>query len=134
MERNFRRHLTALDSVFKFVNECMDHYRIADQNIFAFNFIIEELFTNMVKYSRPPEGDIIVKIERNNNECVIVMWEDDVDMFDITKIPDADVTKPIEDREPGGLGIHLVRRMVNKLDYDYANRQGKVTIIKNLEY
>ena len=111
----------------------MRHYRIAEQNGFSVKFVVEELFTNMVKYSKPARSDIFLKIERNDKQCLIVMTEDDVDMFDITKIPDADVTRSIEDRTPGGLGIYLIRKMVDKLDYDYLDRQSKITIIKNLE-
>jgi len=96
-------------------------------------FIIEELFTNMVKYSKPSRSDIFLKIERHDEQCSIIMSEDDVEMFDITKIPDADVTKPIEERTPGGLGIYLIRKMVDRLDYDYLNRRSQITIIKKLE-
>ncbi len=133
MEKSFPRRLSALDTVFEFVHECMRHYRIAEKNDFSMKFIIEELFTNMVKYSKPSRSDIFLKIERHDEQCSIIMSEDDVEMFDITKIPDADVTKPIEERTPGGLGIYLIRKMVDRLDYDYLNRRSQITIIKKLE-
>ena len=133
MERNFPRHLTALDDVFQFVHECMAYYNIAEHIGFSIKFIIEELFTNMVKYSKPSKSEIIVKIERDNGSCLIMMSEEDVDMFDMTRIPDVDVNKPIEDRQPGGLGLFLIRKMVERFDYNYLNRRSQITIMKNLE-
>ena len=111
----------------------MAYYNIAEHNGFSIKFIIEELFTNMVKYSKPSKSEIIVKIERDNGSCLIMMSEEDVDMFDMTRIPDVDVNKPIEDRQPGGLGLFLIRKMVERFDYNYLNRRSQITIMKNLE-
>ena len=44
----------------------------------------------------------------------------DVDPFDVTKAPDVDVTLPIEQRRPGGLGLHLIRRLMDSVDYEYS--------------
>ena len=133
MEKSFPRDLGALDSIFGFVDECMRYYHIEPQNGSSVEFIIEELFTNMVKYSRPAGGEICINISRRDNQCVIVLTENDVDLFDITKVPEVDVKKPLKDRRPGGLGIFLVRKMADQLEYDYTNRRSRITIVKNLE-
>ncbi len=133
MEKSFPRALSSLDVVFQFIDECLRHYHIKDKNNFSMKFIVEELFTNMVKYSKPSNTDISLRIERNNDKCSIVLTEDDVDKFDITKIPDADVTKPIEERTPGGFVVYLIRKMAKRADYDDLNRKSKITIIKHLE-
>jgi len=39
----------------------------------------------------------------------------------------------LEERKPGGLGIHLVKRLVDHIDYEYADRNSTTTFIKNLE-
>jgi serine/threonine-protein kinase RsbW len=54
--------------------------------------------------------------------------------FDITQVPDADIGLPLEQREPGGLGIHLVRRMVDSIEYEYREelRQTRITFRKTL--
>ncbi|MGH7451971.1 MAG: ATP-binding protein [bacterium] len=39
----------------------------------------------------------------------------------------------MEERQPGGLGLHLVKKMVDRLDYEYVNQQNKITLIKHLE-
>ena len=57
----------------------------------------------------------------------------DTEPFDITQTNEVDVNKRIEERKPGGLGLHLTKRMVDKIDYDYKDRKSKITLIKNLE-
>jgi serine/threonine-protein kinase RsbW len=58
----------------------------------------------------------------------------DVEQFDVTLAPDVDIGKPIEQREPGGLGLHLIRRMVDSIEYRYSQecRQGRTTFRKTL--
>ena len=38
-----------------------------------------------------------------------------------------DVHAPLEDREPGGLGLYLVLKMVDSINYEYRDRQSKTT-------
>ena len=46
----------------------------------------------------------------------------DVEPFDVTQAPDVDVTLPIEQRKPGGLGLHLIRRLVDSIEYEYSQQ------------
>jgi anti-sigma regulatory factor (Ser/Thr protein kinase) len=47
-------------------------------------------------------------------------------------VSDADVGLPLEQRQPGGLGIHLVRRMVDSVEYEYRKelRETRITFRK----
>ena len=53
--------------------------------------------------------------------------------FDVTRTPDVDVMLPAEQREPGGLGLHLVKAYTDTFRYEYADRRMKVTVTKKLE-
>ncbi len=53
----------------------------------------------------------------------------DVERFDPRAGPVVDVTAPLEDREPGGLGLYLVLMMVDSIHYEYRNRTSKITFI-----
>lgn len=55
-----------------------------------------------------------------------------VERFDPTASPDVDIHAPIDERRPGGLGLHLIRRMVDSIDYRYsdATREGRITFRK----
>ena len=93
----------------------------------SIDFIAEELFTNMVKYNAAGSGDITVELERRGRELWCRIIDPDSDEFDVTAAPDVDVTAGAESRKPGGLGIHLSRRLADRLQYDYSRRRSTIT-------
>jgi hypothetical protein len=56
----------------------------------------------------------------------------DAEPFDITQADEYDTRQPLKERPIGRLGIHLVRRMVDEINYEYKDRQSKITLIKDL--
>jgi anti-sigma regulatory factor (Ser/Thr protein kinase) len=95
-------------------------------------FIAEELFTNMVKYNAAGGGGIAVELERRGNVLECRLADPDSERFDVTAVPDVDITAPAAERRPGGLGIHLGRRLADALEYDYAGRTSRVTFRKSI--
>ena len=88
----------------------------------------------MVKYS--PGGDAFVRMDMAAiaGGVEVALTDYDVEHFDVTKAPDVDIGMPIERRKPGGLGLHLIRRLVDSMDYEYAkeSRQSRITFRKTL--
>ncbi len=123
----------SLEGVFTFVSECLSSYSADPGTAYVVNLAVEEFFTNMVKYA--PEGthDIDVGLEKHGNAVVVTMVDRDVEQFDVTLPRPVNTSLPLEDRTPGGLGVHLVRQMVDSLDYTYANRCSTITFTKTLE-
>jgi anti-sigma regulatory factor (Ser/Thr protein kinase) len=133
MERRFPRDIAALDEVFDFVTEYFASAQIAERNVVDVCFIVEEIFTNMVKYNTEGTQDISVQLSRANRSLTICLTDFDVHDFDITKLPEVDTTQPPAERKVGGLGIHLVKRVAEDVTYEYENRNSKITVVKRLE-
>jgi anti-sigma regulatory factor (Ser/Thr protein kinase) len=98
------------------------------------DFAIEELFTNMVKYGHPGGDAVEVKLAQIAGGVEVALTDYDVDAFDPTQAPDADVALPIGERKPGGLGIHLTRRLVEGLEYRYdaGRREARIAFRKTV--
>ena len=87
----------------------------------------------MVKYNKESNKDIAISLEKRQNEFVLSLIDFGVAPFDLTGVKKVDVNQPLENRAVGGLGLHLVRNMVDDLSYKFENGNCVITVIKKLE-
>src|SRR5262245_17947843 len=117
------RQIDALDEIFTFLGEFIDRHGIDDDTSYAIRFAAEELFTNMVKYNTGTNSGISLEVSVDDSGQVVRMQlvDSDVDPFDPASLDTVNVDAPLEERVPGGLGIHLVRALVDDLAYAYVD-------------
>jgi len=132
MKSTFDRSVASLDSIFAFTDSFFEAETIDPSLRFAVNFTVEELFTNMVKYNVGGRSDILISLEKTDDGLVVSLTDFDVEPFDVSRVAAADTDAPIEQREAGGLGIHLVRKMVDSIDYDYSDGHSRITFTKTV--
>ena len=130
IRRCFARRLDAMPAILAFLDDALPADGASAGERHALEFAIEELFTNLVKYNAQGSGDIEIELEGDAHQVIGRMCDPDSDRFDITATPDADVDVPAELRQPGGLGLHLLRRMVDHVEYAHDGRRSLVTFRK----
>ena len=95
------------------------------------NLAIEEAVVNVMNYAYPAgtEGDVQVDAFSNGEilKFVITDWGKP---FDPTTKEDIDITLPAEERVIGGLGIHLVRQIMDSSNYERIDGKNVLTLIK----
>lgn len=133
LERRFGRSLGSLDAIFAFVAAFLASDGIDRRHAFEIDLIIEELFTNMVKYSTDGRQEVAITLERRGDTVTIVLRDFDVEPFDVSRAPRADVERPIAERAPGGLGLHLVRQLADSIAYEYRDRTSTIAVTRRLE-
>ena len=131
----FRREVDALGDIFAFLAKFVDGHAIDEKTAFCINLVVEELFTNMVRHNQGGGDSIALGIERRDDQVFLELIDTDVEPFDpdTAEIPQVDAG--IEERHPGGLGIYLVKKIVDELKYEYENegRRMRVMVTKALE-
>lgn len=134
-ERRFERSIDVLPDLVAFADEALLGIDMAPTQRHVLDFAMEELFTNMVKYAKGGAPQILIRISRMPQGAEVSLLDRDVDCFDVTRAPDAAVDRPLTERAPGGLGIHLLRRMVDSLDYRYdaQRREGLTRFVVSFE-
>lgn len=132
MQKKFARSYDSLEEIFRFTENFFETEKIAAPVRFPVHFVMEELFTNMVKYNPGNPNEIELDVESNNDRVTVSLTDFDVDEFDVTQRRDVDTTLPLDQRTPGGLGVHLIQKMVDSLQYRYQDRQSKITFSKEL--
>ena len=131
-QRTFARSFDSLAEIFAFIQETLAAYGAGEAERYAIEFTVEELFTNMVKYNAAGTDAIELAIECDGTALTCRLSDPDSDRFDVTLAPDADINMPIELRRAGGLGLHLIRRLVDSIEYDYSGRCSLITFRKTL--
>jgi anti-sigma regulatory factor (Ser/Thr protein kinase) len=128
----FERRIEALPEIVRFTAQACAASALPVDLVPAVDLAVEELFTNMVKYGRGSRAPVRIEIAAVENGVEVTLIDADVEPFDVTLAPDADVALPLEQRRPGGLGLHLTRRMVEALDYRYwpERREARISFRK----
>lgn len=130
MHREFARDFDSLTAIYEFTEEILEANDIGDGTRFPVHLAMEEVFTNMVKYSPDTDSEIGVDVVVDAGAVTVILTEDDVDEFDVTRPSDIDTGASLADRTPGGLGLHLLQNMVDKLEYQYLDRRSRVIFTK----
>ena len=127
VQRYFKRSFDSLEAVFAFIEDFFRAKALDPALREPVNFIVEELFTNMVKYNPGNEHDIALALGCSRDALTVRLVDFDVDPFDVTRAPAVDIDKPLAERQIGGLGLHLVRKMADTLRYEFADRRSTIT-------
>lgn len=128
-ERRFPNELNRLIQVIEEAVGFLETRRVSSSAINLAHLAIEEMATNILKYGYDDNGvHEILLLLRIEPGVLLIELQDDGHEFNPLEAPEPDLTLPIEQREPGGLGIHLVRKMAAKVDYQRCAGQNRLTI------
>jgi len=121
------------------LNQLVRHFGkehgVSDVNVFVINLSLDELVTNIVVHagSRDPKArEIVLRMSINNSE-VRVEIEDDGSAFNPLDIPAPNLEASLQDRDPGGLGIHLARSLMDGIRYSRVGPRNVLTLTKRID-
>jgi anti-sigma regulatory factor (Ser/Thr protein kinase) len=133
VERRFPRDIDALEQIHDFVESAVETMSIEASNSHWVEFVVQELFTNMVKYSTEGRKEISVRLDLRAHDLVIRVMDFEVEAFDVTKAPDVAIEHWVTQDRVGGLGLHLVKQIADTISYKYENRTSVITVTRRVE-
>ncbi|MFH1681336.1 MAG: ATP-binding protein [Candidatus Eisenbacteria bacterium] len=133
MERSFPREVDALEDLFSFVDGFLTAHAVSPDAAFATRLVAEELFTNFVRHNRGGKNPILLRLDMRGGSLIVQLEDSGVDPFDPSSVDRVDTARPLDEREPGGLGIHLIQEVFDDLRYEYEDGTLRVTAVKHLE-
>jgi len=132
VERRFQKGFPSLDGIFAFLGQFVEDERLGSDLEFSITLLVEEIFTNMVRHNTASRNDILIGIERDGEQVVVQLTDFDVDPFDPESVEEVDVEAPLAERRPGGLGLHLVKSLADKVVFEYDDRDLRVVVYKKV--
>ena len=105
---------------------------IDEMMILGVNLALEEAVVNVVNYAYPEGtvGDIEMEVNADAKAITFIL-RDHGKPFDPTAAKEVDITLSAEERQIGGLGIHLIRNYMDEVKYEYCDGQNVLTLVKN---
>ena len=97
--------------------------------VFKLNLVLEELGVNIVNYSGAT-GDIEISLVSDEESVTVEISDDGLPFNPLLDKETPDIAAPLGDRPIGGLGIHLVRSMMDEIWYSREDGKNKLAMTK----
>lgn len=129
----FSAILSNLGNIRSFIEKAAEELKVPESIAYNVIWAVDEVATNIMLHGYAgQEGIIEVEVERQNN-TLLVRLRDQAPQFDPTTVPTPDLTLGFEDRPPGGLGIYIVRKLMDQVLYRIPDQGGnELTLVKQL--
>lgn len=134
--RVFKGSLRDIGAATKWVRSIASDLELPAAKAHDIEVCLEELMTNIVRHGQDSQGKLedsnnplTIALTLNSQENGIVMTvEDDGSPFDITQAPTTKIDQPLDQIEPGGLGIGLIKSFADDMKYRRTEMGNRVTL------
>jgi len=120
--------LRELDRLAEEIGRFCTTHSLGDDATFELNLVLEELFVNSVRHGGCEGMDKAARVRMRVSDAVEVEYQDRGRPFDPTQAPEPDIHAPIEERTSGGLGIHLMRKIMRKVEYARVDDRNQINM------
>jgi anti-sigma regulatory factor (Ser/Thr protein kinase) len=115
-----------------FIESHVSDTQIGDSDKMKVLTACEEIIVNIVNYAYPnKDGNLEIIFEKKSQDVTIYFIDSGMKFNPLAK-PDADTTLSVEEREIGGLGIFMVKKLMDEIKYDYKGNKNCLSITKHL--
>jgi anti-sigma regulatory factor (Ser/Thr protein kinase) len=129
-----KNDLSELKALHRHLNNWGGDIGVPADSISRINICLDELFTNIVLYGLKDDLEHIIELTLNgNNKLVIINIEDDGIPFNPLEKIDPDFPENIESAKIGGLGILIIRKLMDNVCYERKQGKNKLTMKKFIQ-
>ena len=123
-----------ISSVTGFVDDFLDGQECSRKAKMQINIAIDEIFSNISYYAYQNEtGQVTMKVDMQENpKAVCITFIDCGIPYNPLEKEDPDITLSIEEREIGGLGIYMVKKNMDEMEYEYSEGKNILVLKKYL--
>ena len=116
----------SVKTVAEFLDNTLEAWEIPMKVVSKLQIVADEIYSNIVRYSQAKNAKVTAV---QNGTVLSLRFEDDGKPYDPTTAAEPDITASAEEREIGGLGIFIVRNMMDSMDYRYKDGHNVLTLL-----
>ena len=125
--------LREIERLNRLIRQFGELHEVPSRALYAVNLALDEVVTNIVRhgFEDPKDQEVIAQVIAKPTE-VITEVSDSGRAFDPLAVPPPNLDAPLAERTLGGLGIHLVRSLMDGVDYRRADGKNVLTMRKRI--
>jgi serine/threonine-protein kinase RsbW len=123
--------LDNLESMLQFIRNGAEQQGFSKKDINRIQVAAEEALVNVISYAYPDDGgDVEIRCNAKGAEGLVIEIIDWGIPFDPLSLPEPDIEAPPEEREVGGLGIHIMRNIMDEVSYKREGDRNILMLVK----
>ena len=128
--KDFPASIDAIEEVAIFLEQTLEQAGVPMLEAARIQLAVEEAVTNVINHGyKGGEGNFSLQCDSTTDTIAITII-DTGQAFDPTKIPPADVTADLDHRNIGGLGVHLIRSVMDSVSYSRDENENRLTLVR----
>lgn len=125
--------VSKLQEIADFLEVLGDVWQLQPGLVMSLNLVLEEAFTNVVFYAWNDNQEHLIDLEFEKNDDVLtITLSDEGREYDPTSKEEPDIDLPVEERSVGGLGIYLIRKIMDSVEYQRKGERNFLIMTKNI--
>lgn len=125
--------ISEISKLNDFVEEIGRDFSLSPDVVFNLNLVLEEAVVNVINYAYPKEEHESIYLSAHLHEgSIVLVLTDTGKEFDPTLAPEVDITLSADERSIGGLGIFLIRQIMNEVRYERIDGKNILTLEKKI--
>lgn len=116
----------SLSEASDFLDRCAEEFDIPLRIGYSMKVVADEIFSNIVYYSGAKNAEIQFQ---NDADRIFLIFRDDGTPYNPMEAEEPDITAGAEERSIGGLGLFMVKKMAEQVEYEYTGQKNQLTVI-----
>jgi|YNPNPStandDraft_1061719.scaffolds.fasta_scaffold16864_3 anti-sigma regulatory factor (Ser/Thr protein kinase) len=130
LQRSWPARFDFLDEIRTFVGQAAERAGFSEQAVYAIQMATDEACSNVIEHAyRGESGNIEIRVDWDGLQLTITLQDTARHSFDMKKIAQPDVNAPLSKRKAGGLGIYLMKKLMDEVQY-LPSPQGNTLILR----
>jgi len=127
--------IESMELLVQFISDNARKLGFSGKRVKEIELAAEEALVNIINYAYPDhQGDIKVTCAHHLSKAFLIEIEDTGIAFDMLSLKDPDISACISDREIGGLGVFLIRKLMDEVHYHRKNGKNILHLIVHIPH
>jgi serine/threonine-protein kinase RsbW len=131
--QTFPGKFDSLEDISRLVGQAAENAGLDDAGVYAVQLAVDEACTNIIEHAYGGEDRGLIDITTNvTPTCLVIQLRDFGCTFDPESIPIPQTNLPLEEIQPRGIGLFLIRKMMDGIKFEFSPDHGNtLTMVKN---